>query len=277
MNYRTYAPAPVLRPFVRALWSLEGDDPAPAADRILPDGCMELVFHLGTPFSSWDDDGREAGQPAALLVGQQTHALRVRPSQRAAVVGVRFHPGGAWPFLRVPQHQLCGRLPALADVSPALARDAERLHDARDLGAAVAALASRLAALAVSFDRPDRRITACVSAIASSAGAVTVDDLARHCGIGARQLERLFRDTVGLAPRTLGRLARFQAALRACEGGAPLSAAGLSAGYADQAHFTREFRRVSGLTPSAFLAERAPLASAFADVGFVQDAAAGAA
>jgi AraC-like DNA-binding protein len=265
----------VLRPFVRMLWSVQGDDPAPAADRIFPDGCMELVFHLGTPFSAWDGAGREAEQPAAFLVGQMTRALRVRPSRRAAVVGVRFHPGGAFPFLRVPQHELYGRLPALADVSPALAREAERLHDGRDLDAAVAALASRLAALAASFDHPDRRVAACVSAIAC--GVSSVDDLARQCGLGARQLERLFRDRVGLAPRTLARLARFQAGLRACESGASLSAAGIAAGYADQAHFAREFRRVAGLTPSAFRAERAPLASAFADVGFVQDAAAGAA
>jgi AraC-like DNA-binding protein len=277
MNFRTYAPAPVLRPFVRTLWSLEGDDSPPAPDRIFPDGCMELVFHLGTPFSAWDDDGREAVQPAALLVGQLTRALRVRPSARAAVVGVRFHPGGAFPFLRIPQHELFGRLPALAELSPTLARAAERMHDARGLDAAVGVIAAHLAALAVSFDRPDRRLAACVSAIAASGGAATVDALAGGCGLGARQLERLFREAVGLAPKTLARLARFQAALRACEGGASLSAAGLAAGYADQAHFAREFRRVAGVTPSAFVAERAPLASAFADVGFVQDAAPGAA
>jgi AraC-like DNA-binding protein len=277
VNYRTYAPAPVLRPFVRALWSLEGDDPAPAADRIFPDGCMELVFHLGTPFSAWDEDGREAVQPAAFLVGQMTRALRVRPSGRAAVVGVRFHPGGAFPFLRMPQHELVGRLPTLADLGPSLARAAERMHDARDLDGAVAAVAAYLAARAASLDRPDRRVAACASAIAATAGSVSVDDLARGCGLGARQLERLFRDTVGLAPKTLARLARFQSALRACEAGLPLAAAGVAAGYADQAHFTREFRRVAGLTPSAFAAERAPLASAFADVGSVQDAAAGSA
>jgi AraC-like DNA-binding protein len=192
-------------------------------------------------------------------------------------VGARFHPGGAWPFLRLPQHELYGLRPALADVSPALARVAGEARDARDLEAAVAAITARLAAMAARFDRPDRRVTASVGAIARTAGAVSVDALARDAGVGARQLERLFRDTVGLAPKTLARLARFQAALRACEAGVPLAAAGQAAGYADQAHFTREFRRVAGLTPSAFAAERAPLALTFADVGFVQDAAPGAA
>ncbi|MET0552294.1 MAG: helix-turn-helix domain-containing protein [Vicinamibacteria bacterium] len=277
MNYRTYAPPPALRPFVRALWSLEGRDPAPAADRIFPDGCMELVVHLGAPFSAWDDDGHERIQPAAFLVGQMTQALRVRPSGRAAVVGVRFQPGGAWPFLRVPQHELYGRRPALAELGPALAGAALRMHDEGGVEAAVARLTSELLDQARRVGTPDRRVSACVAAIERSAGAVTVDALAHGTGVGARQLERLFRDTVGLAPKTLARLARFQAALRACEAGAPLPTTALAAGYADQAHFTREFRRVAGITPSRFLAERAPLASAFADVGFVQDAAAGAA
>jgi AraC-like DNA-binding protein len=276
MRYRTYATPPALRPFVRALWSLEGDDAAPAADRIFPDGCMELVVHLGTPFSAWDDDGRECLQPAAFVVGQMAEALRVRPSGHAAVVGVRFHPGGAFALLGVPQHELFGRRPALADLSPVLDRAARRMRDG-GVTAAVARIAAELAALASRLHRPDRRVAACVAVIERTAGGVTVDALARETGLGARQLERLFRHAVGLSPKTLARLARFQAALRACEAGAPLARAGLAAGYADQAHFTREFRRVAGITPSAFAALRAPLASAFADVGSVQDGAPGAA
>lgn len=275
MRYRTYAPPPQLRPFVRALWSLESDDPSPPADRIFPDGCMELVVHVGTPFSAWDADGRERVQPAAFVVGQMTEALCVRPSARAAVVGVRFHPGGALPFLRLPQHQLFGTRPALDDLGPALAGAARRARDSPDVAGAVARIADELALLARSAGPPDRRVAACAAAIEASAGAVGVDALARRCGVSSRQLERLFRDAVGLAPKTLARLARFQAALRRVEAGAPMARAAAAAGYADQAHFAREFRRVAGLTPTAFAAERAPLASAFADVGFVQDAAPG--
>ena len=278
VRYRSYAPAPVLRPFVRTLWSLEGDDPAPAADRIFPDGCMELVFHLGTPFSAWDDDGCEAQQPAAFLVGQMTRALRVRPSRRAAVVGVRFHPGGAFPFLRMPQHELHGRLPALADVSPALARMAERLHDARDLDAAVAAVAgaARGAGRLLRPARPprgrvrvgDRGAARAPSRSTTSRGAAGSARASWSGSSATRSAWRPRRSRASRASRPPCAPAR--AARRSPRPGSP------------RATPTRRTSRASSAgwrasRPPRSLAERAPLASAFADVGFVQDAAAGAA
>ena len=278
MRYREYRPGPALAPFVRALWTLEHRGEAPAADRILPDGCMELVFHLGQPFRALDDSGRAIAQPAAFLVGQMTSALRVRPSSDARVVGVRFRPGGAFPFLRRPQHELTGALPALDDVWPALARERERLGELPDMDAVAHRVEAILSRAAERASGPDRRIVASVAAIASTGGAVAVDVLSARCGLGARQLERLFRDQVGLGPKRLARIVRFQAGLRLREAGASLASAAQAAGYADQAHFTREFKAIAGLPPSAFAAGEDPLAAAFVsggpDVGFVQDAAA---
>ena len=207
-----------------------------------------------------------------------TSALRVRPSSRARVVGVRFRPGGAFPFLRLPQHELTGALPALADVWPALARERERLADLPDMASVVARVEDVLSRAASRAGRPDRRVAASAAAIAGTGGAIAIDRLSALCGLGPRQLERLFREQVGLGPKRLARIVRFQAGLRAQEAGASLSAAAHAAGYADQAHFAREFKAIAGVTPSAFASGDDPLAAAFAGgephVGFVQDAAA---
>lgn len=274
MRYREHRPGPALSPFVRVVWTLEHDGAPPPADRILPDGCMELVFHLGDPFAALDRDGRAIVQPRAFLVGQMTEALRVAPSSRARVVGIRFQPGGAFPFLRAPQDRLAGTLPALEDVWPALARERERLGDERSMDAVVARIEAVLTRAAAGVPPPDRRVAGSAAAIAASAGAVAIDRLARECGLGPRQLERLFKERVGLGPKRLARLVRFQAGLRAHESGASVSRAALAAGYADQAHFAREFKAIAGVTPTAFAAGDDALAAAFAgtDVGFVQDA-----
>jgi AraC-like DNA-binding protein len=277
MRYREYRPSPALAPFVRVFWTLEHEGEPPGADRIFPDGCMEAVFHLGAPFGALDDADRVRVQPGAFLVGQMTRALRVRPSSRARVVGVRFQPGGLHPFVRVPQHELTGVLPALGDVWPLLARERERLGELPDMPSVVARLEAVLSREAAGAARPDRRVAAVAAAIASSNGRVTVDRLASDCGLGARQLERLFRERVGLGPKRLGRIVRFQAGLRAQEAGASLAAAAHAAGYADQAHFAREFKAMAGVSPGTFASGDDALAAAFAgtrpDVGFVQAAA----
>ncbi len=275
MRYREYRPGPALSPYVRVLWTLEHAGEVPGADRIFPDGCMEMVFHLGQPFEALDDAGRASVQPEAFLVGQMTRALRVRPSPVARVVGIRFRPGGAFPFLRRPQHELAGRLPALGDVWPALLRERERLAEQPDMPSVVRRIEAMLTATASRAALPDRRVAASAAAIARSGGSASVDRLASDCGLGPRQLERLFREHVGLGPKRLARIVRFQAGLRACEAGASFASAAHAAGYADQAHFAREFRAVAGLSPSAFATGRDPLAAAFAGgdahVGFVQD------
>jgi AraC-like DNA-binding protein len=279
MRYREYRPGPALAPFVRVLWTLEHRGDAPAADRIFPDGCMELVFHLGQPFRALDDTGRAVIQPSGFLVGQMTKALRVWPSADARVIGVRFRPGGAFPFLGQPQHELTGALPALDDVWPALARERERLAELPDLAAVAAHVEAVLSRAAARAPLPDRRIVASVAGIAATGGAVAVDRLSARCGLGPRQLERLFREQVGLGPKRLARIVRFQAGLRLREAGASLASAAQAAGYADQAHFAREFRAIAGLSSSAFAAGDDPLAAAFVsgspDVGFVQDGAVG--
>jgi AraC-like DNA-binding protein len=274
MRYREYRPGPALAPFVRVLWTLEHWGETPAADRILPDGCMEAVFHLGQPFRALDGSGRAVEQPAAFLVGQMTSALRVRPSSRARVVGIRFRPGGAFPFLRLPQHELTGALPALADVWPALARERERLAELRDMPSVVARIETILSRATSGVRRIDRRVAGSTAAIAASDGAVAVDRLSSMCSLGPRQLERLFREQVGLGPKRLARIVRFQAGLRAQEAGASVAAAAHAAGYADQAHFAREFKAIAGVSPSAFAEGEDPLAAAFVGgdthVGFVQ-------
>jgi methylphosphotriester-DNA--protein-cysteine methyltransferase len=84
-----------------------------------------------------------------------------------------------------------------------------------------------------------------------------------------RQLERLMHERIGVTPKLLTRLARFRRAVTAAWCGAPLTAAATAHGYADQSHFTREVRALTGHSPRALLATLPPPA----DVGSVQDVA----
>ncbi|ANS79751.1 Transcriptional regulator, AraC family [Serinicoccus hydrothermalis] len=82
-----------------------------------------------------------------------------------------------------------------------------------------------------------------------------VDELARRAGLGERALQRLVEQRVGLSPKWLIQRRRLHdavVALKAGVGPGALADLSIRLGYADQAHFTRDFRAVTGLTPGEF-------------------------
>jgi transcriptional regulator GlxA family with amidase domain len=105
-------------------------------------------------------------------------------------------------------------------------------------------------------------------------GRLRVEDVACRVGWSARHLGEQFRAEISLTPKAAARVARFDRARRSLarrvtDGGSPdLATLALASGYYDQAHLTREWRSLSGLPPSRWIA---------AELGFVQDAAAAAA
>src|SRR5262245_4958236 len=99
-SYRELQPQAALRPFIRCFWFLctDHDESTGAPQKILPDGCMEIVIHLGTPFRRIRNNGSLI-QPTAFLVGQLTECFVVEDAGPARVMGVRFRPAGTAPFL----------------------------------------------------------------------------------------------------------------------------------------------------------------------------------
>jgi AraC-like DNA-binding protein len=109
-----------------------------------------------------------------------------------------------------------------------------------------------------------------LAAVAMAAPGARVDALGRELGLSERQLRRRFADAVGYGPKTLARVLRFQRFLALARPGDDLARLALSAGYADQAHLTRETRRLAGRTPRELLLARATPAGERLD-RFVQD------
>ena len=104
--------------------------------------------------------------------------------------------------------------------------------------------------------KPDLRIEGAVEHIEAGAGRVRMDALARRAALSPRGFQMRFRAAVGLAPKEFARLVRLQATLRALDrSDSSVAAVASDRGFADQAHATRELRRVTGLTPARLRAE----------------------
>ena len=244
MLYREIAPTPMLAPYVRCVWTLDVEtqttfNPEP----VFPDGSMELVFHLGEPFREVRAKDGERVQQPSFLVGQMHSALMLRPHPLSRVVGVRFLPGGAYPFLRFPQVEAAGRLVPLTELwNAAIGRLQEQLS------------ASTLAAASVQVQR-----FLCDQLHPQAAGAFHRLDTTK---ISDRQHRRLFRQIVGLSPRDLAALRRFQRALRLIPQ-LDLPSAAAASGYYDQSHMALDFRRFAGITPSQWRGQQLALTASF--------------
>lgn len=259
MDYVEHLPAPRLRPFVRCLWRLRAPSPG-GVERILPDGCAEIVLNRADPFRRVRD-GHGTPQPVALAVGQLERPLSVEPTGAVDLAGVRFEPGGLFALLGAPMHELTGRDVELDQLDRRLAAS---LAAATTLVELEEALVRRLDARGVASTAGAGLVGAAMRAM--ERGATTAGELTRVLAVPRRSLERLFRNEVGLAPKRYLRVRRFQSLLRALAAGRPARGwADLAAahGFADQSHLIREFRALAGTTPQRHLAERTPLAGCF--------------
>ncbi|MEV7803084.1 helix-turn-helix transcriptional regulator [Microbispora sp. NPDC088329] len=214
-------------------WSVSPGS-ATAARRVLPDGCMDVI---------WADG-------ALLVAGPDTAAHVVADRPGARYVGLRFGPGTGPAVLGVPAHELRDRRVPLAELWPGAEarRLAERAGEAAELGRSVGAVLEEAAGL-----RPGAApgpvdavvVTAVVNGVRAG---LPVARIAADAGVGERRLHRRCLDVFGYGPRTLGRILRMNRAVDLARGGAPFATVAAVAGYADQAHLSREVRSLTGVT-----------------------------
>jgi AraC-like DNA-binding protein len=272
MQYEEFPAAPALAAVVDRLWTLSGDAATLGTDTqpVLPDGRPELILHFGDAFERVHHDGRVERQPALIFAGQLTSQLLLRPTGAIGVLGVRFHPYGAAALFNTPQDQLAGLTIGVEEIAPALKTALDEIRAATtDLPEAVA-LVQQMLPQWIDPDRIDARVRSAVEMIAGSLGLMSIDDIAARVSVTRRHLERTFLKTVGVTPKRLARITRFQHALRTleeCESASPGTRTAVTCGYADQAHFIRDFRDLAGCPPGEHLLRRFELTGLFYDNG----------
>lgn len=265
MLYREIQPTPALAHFVECFWTLENDGSTTAAkpERLLPDGCVELILNFGERFREHKENGQEEHQPQHLLVGQMTKPILIAPTGSVLLLGIRFQPGGTFPFFRIPMLELTNRVTDLEALASEFQHDLIRSVAGSSSLLKVAAV-EKLLVERVRFFRHDSRLVGLVTKIVQSGGQVSVDRLARDAGISSRQLERRFLSEVGIGPKLLCRILRFQQIFRAVDrddkGWAAVAA---DCGYYDQAHLIRDFREFARQTPALLFENASALTESF--------------
>lgn len=226
----TRLPLP-LRGLVECAWRATIPDGGPVhAQRVLPDGCMDLLL----------------GGDEILVAGPDTVAYLAEQSAGSAMTGLRFRPGRLPGLLATPAAELRNTRVPLADLS---AR-ARRLAPVGP-GSALAELIAATARLLGDADEHRPRPALPGSALELLRHGGSVGSVADDLGTTTRTLHRHCRDTLGYGPATARRVLRFRAATDLLHAGVPIAEAAARAGYADQPHLSREVRAMAGVSPGA--------------------------
>ncbi len=245
-RYREQAPPPAAAGLAACAWALDaGGAAALRPVRVLPDAHVDLVWARGV---------------GAFVAGPDTTAQLAPVAPGRAMRGLRLRRGAAAAVLGVPARELRDRrvpLDAVRELAGLPVVDEERLAADAAPEDAGAALAELVAARRGRVGASERAAEALVGLVGDPAAPVPA--LADRLGYSERQLRRIADDALGYGPKVLGRVLRLQRWLASAEApGAPgLAVTAAAAGYADQAHLSRDCRALAGLPPAALLAERA--------------------
>lgn len=246
MRVATFPPSAVLAPFVARYTIVETDETC--ATRVL---LPELGLIAGIRFAG-AAHVRGTRMPDRSLAGVQSSARQMTTLPHSGVILAQFVPGGAAAFFDLPLHELHDAT-IDPDFTPSIC---EQMAEAPDHPARVAIFEALLRACLRA--RRDDLVDAALAAIVAARGDVRISELARSLATAQDPLEKRFRRAVGASPKQLASLVRVRAAIALGQRTSSTWAhVAHAAGYFDQSHFNREFRAVTGVSPSTFFRDTA--------------------
>lgn len=251
MHLLTAPPPPALRPYVRRFALVRFA--AAHADAHLPGTGLVAAFRVRGECRL---EGIGAA-PAAAVTGLHDRLRRHAHGAGNAMALASFTPLGAAALLGGPLHEIANTSVAMEDLLgglPALRALQDRLVHARDAAQTFEALQDFFLRRLDPAREADPLVAAAVDWIERAPPGARVTALVRHIGLSQSALERRFRHAVGASPKRYAALVRLERVLALGRARQPLAAVAQAAGYFDQSHFIRDFKRLTGRTPQAYFA-----------------------
>lgn len=266
-----FAPAASLRPYIAHYWSYA----FPSVTRewspwqqCLPAGKAEIIIHLDSGRHLVAYNGRTELLPEAQIIGVHTEPVRWQIPGQSEVFGIQVTMEGFLRLFSRPLGDIGGLYADMRDFcTPAELQLVDLVQSAYSHSERVERL-NRFFLSRLGDPRPaERYVIEAVRSLEQRAGQYSIEALSGEVFIGTRQLQRTFREYVGISPKVYSRIVRFRTAydyliLHPNAGWAEIS---YRFGYADQSHFIRDFKQFTGNAPTVFLTNFRPFpASIFA-------------
>lgn len=223
------------------------------------------MINLGDAFLAGDDKDNLKSFSGCRVLGSLTRRMVSKTVGRTAFIAIRFMPGKIASFFRIKGIELTNTNAALESLWGVWGKAFEqRLYNLGTIQDMLVYIESVLLKKLHNQSRFDIEISAALDMIWHTNGQIRVRDLANRVGLSLRQFERRFSNLVGLNPKRLCRIIRFANIISTCDDGLRQNwvRKAMEGGYSDHAHFIRECKYFTGLSPKTYLALRSPLEAA---------------
>lgn len=268
MEYSEYLPSGPLKNYINCFWIIESEKPMFESqwDRTLPDGSLEIVFHLKDAMLRKSLTGQPEKESESILIGQVTKPYLFRSTGEVSMLGVRFFPHSAHHFFDIAVNEVNDSAPDLELLWNKQYRSLRnRIKEAVNIHQTVSMLESfflkKIKSLKVTAR--DRYLSYACRTILQGKGNIPINEISGDIGISNRYLERIFQHKTGISPKLFSRVIRFQHTLKYISAEYSLTEVALNNGYFDQPHFIRDFKDFTGLAPKDFIHEQHPLTENF--------------
>lgn len=250
MKFDTYVPCNPLKPFIKSFAISETE--AESTYKVLPDTGLVIGFQYRGKLSHLEP-GAEIPLASSGITGLRDSYRIFRNSANIGTVLVFFTEGGAAPFFKVPVHELFSESLSLDNfmLRSELLILEEQLCGAREdqkkIRLVELFLLARLKPVA-----PDHMVLAAITLINQRRGNIRIKELCTSLNISQSPLEKRFRQVVGASPKKFASIVRLKHTLHLYAPQNSLTDMGYEAGFYDQAHFIKEFKKFTGETPESF-------------------------
>jgi AraC-like DNA-binding protein len=253
-----YKPGQPLDSFVEFFWTGEFNTTYQPrlSQLVVPNGYVELIIHITDQHCDLQSGSNWGQSPDYTIIGLYTRPYEVQFRSYVRTFGIRFKPEGIYNIFGIPASLFTEQFKDMELVLGSHFRDyCSRLRESEDTSQKLALTHQYLLNQLQNHYPEKTYLNRAADLIRVENFTSKVDELPGKVYISRRQLEREFKEKIGLSPKQYIRLARLNAINRYLQSGREINLGSLSleAGFADQAHLCREFKTFAGLPPAKFM------------------------
>ncbi len=256
MEYKTYQPNSELSALVKCYWTLAIPKEVPKGrQQVLSDGCMDMIFNLGDDVKRLLPDNKYLIQPRSFVLGQIIKPMWVEPTGKVETFAVRFHPGSFSYFSKTRMSDLSDKdteLKELFDSEKATMIESA-IMQANGTVEKISLIEDFLFEILNENANIPQLVKSVIDKILQTNGNLSVKEAIQDNPSKRRHLERKFAEKVGTSPKQLCKAIRLQKALRTMlNNNKNLTDVGYESEFFDQAHFIKDFKNFTGISPKQF-------------------------